>query len=799
MIKNVEPLSRKRGRDFYLQYLDTFNTCQLEYSSFEVLTVDGESSNWLIVLKEILKASFNPVISILNCFVFTKHQGGFGYFLELPSTNTPIVTTTILSTTVITEQSKETTKTTIDQSSTIDEKSSSETTSPVSPTSIHSTVSTKDPDDEGKNVCDENNPCQNGGTCEQEDGKDYKCYCMEGFNGTNCEIIQWCQDNNEICGNAPCEYDEEVGSAFCSCKDDLYFDAKSKTCVELDKCLLARIKGNCNGDNETCDNKGNCRCEENYAYNDNRTACEPDFCWKISSKPRCGKNMECSEGDKSFSCFCKKDFWQIGANCVKVDKCTPGVSKCEHQCANGYCFCFPGFKLNDDGYSCDPTKSDTECELDCGIGTCVKEGTIEKCICPQISHVFRRGTCIDKCKAKELKEEECPKEMGCLSDEEFGYKCNCTGKYDFADDDVHCKAKPMCSEGGGNEVCSLKGGLCEDNFALSEGYKCRCNFGYKENPKTHVCEHMCETAECHKKQALCTINAYNAVECICPPLLVEDTNGICNQLAKYSYTGDFSVPKRKYQVVTDTDSVRIKRDTSQDINYAKLLKDFEDSEVFRTLQCHVILNCLCAPYTPACLSHWQRITLDEEDDWKCFLEIKLNEDPQGKINIVSTPSVCLPFLYESYCLIPPDFTTRRRKADDRQVFHKTNPCDERVIGKLCGYDTECKVSEPSGFKCVCKAGYFRRNSFVLAQDVLIDFCEDIDECLNPTICPNASTCFNLPGDYTCKCKDGYRLEEGKSVKRDGCRAFPLLSHYHFQSVRTTGDYNFFLGYYTSSG
>ncbi|GBN07790.1 hypothetical protein AVEN_25695-1 [Araneus ventricosus] len=63
---------------------------------------------------------------------------------ELPSTSTP--TTTILSTTVTTEQSKETAKTTIDQSSTIDGKTSSETTSPVSPTSIPSTVSTKDPD-----------------------------------------------------------------------------------------------------------------------------------------------------------------------------------------------------------------------------------------------------------------------------------------------------------------------------------------------------------------------------------------------------------------------------------------------------------------------------------------------------------------------------------------------------------------------------------------------------------------------------------------------------------------------------
>lgn len=29
-------------------------------------------------------------------------------------------------------------------------------------------------------------PCDNGGTC-QEDGDSYKCFCADGFNGTNCE------------------------------------------------------------------------------------------------------------------------------------------------------------------------------------------------------------------------------------------------------------------------------------------------------------------------------------------------------------------------------------------------------------------------------------------------------------------------------------------------------------------------------------------------------------------------------------------------------------------------------------
>ena len=35
------------------------------------------------------------------------------------------------------------------------------------------------------------NPCQNGGAC--TDGVDsYNCTCMDGFNGTNCELSEFC-------------------------------------------------------------------------------------------------------------------------------------------------------------------------------------------------------------------------------------------------------------------------------------------------------------------------------------------------------------------------------------------------------------------------------------------------------------------------------------------------------------------------------------------------------------------------------------------------------------------------------
>ncbi|CAL1300583.1 unnamed protein product [Larinioides sclopetarius] len=147
--------------------------------------------------------------------------------------------------------------------------------------------------------------------------------------------------------------------------------------------------------------------------------------------------------------------------------------------------------------------------------------------------------------------------------------------------------------------------------------------------------------------------------------------------------------------------------------------------------------------------------------------MKMNKDPHGKIDIISTPSVCLPFSDDLYCLIPPEFVTRKRRVDGAKVFHKTDPCDKGVIEKLCGKETTCKVSE-LGLTCKCKSGYFKIISFVPVKNVEVDVCGDVDECRNSTICPNTTTCSNLPGDYTCRCIDGYSLEEGKSVKRDGC-------------------------------
>lgn len=54
------------------------------------------------------------------------------------------------------------------------------------------------------------------------------------------------------------------------------------------------------------------------------------------------------------------------------------------------------------------------------------------------------------------------------------------------------------------------------------------------------------------------------------------------------------------------------------------------------------------------------------------------------------------------------------------------------------------------FQCNCKNGYTRSN-FDAAQEN----CVDIDECSTNNICDENAECFNEPGGYSCRCRDGY--------------------------------------------
>ncbi|KJH48485.1 calcium binding EGF domain protein [Dictyocaulus viviparus] len=97
-----------------------------------------------------------------------------------------------------------------------------------------------------------------------------------------------------------------------------------------------------------------------------------------------------------------------------------------------------------------------------------------------------------------------------------------------------------------------------------------------------------------------------------------------------------------------------------------------------------------------------------------------------------------------------------------------NDVDECATGDQCGPGEEC-INTPGSFRCqqkgnICTMGYQVNEN--------TGFCEDINECLNETICDGLQ-CINLPGNYKCRCNAGYEFNE--KTKRcedvDECEKF----------------------------
>jgi len=81
--------------------------------------------------------------------------------------------------------------------------------------------------------------------------------------------------------------------------------------------------------------------------------------------------------------------------------------------------------------------------------------------------------------------------------------------------------------------------------------------------------------------------------------------------------------------------------------------------------------------------------------------------------------------------------------------------------KPCGENSDCKVTGPGTWKCLCKPGYKGKTK-----------CEAIDACgSNP--CHKKATCKNTgPGTHMCTCRNGYRGNGLECEKIKACKSNP---------------------------
>ncbi|XP_066997092.2 protein jagged-1b [Anabrus simplex] len=384
--------------------------------------------------------------------------------------------------------------------------------------------------DQDLNTCGSQEPCENGGTCENTAPDQYMCTCPEGFSGLNCNVVDnpcatapcgnsgtcqvvngqyhctcapgWtgktCHDNIDECASAPCQNGgtckDMVNSFHCICPPEwegsaCQFDADeclTNPCINAHSChnLVGDYRCNCQKGwtGKNCDqNINDCidRCQHGATcidlVNDYHCACQPGYTGRdchtdineCESNP-CQNGGECSDQQNGYRCICPVGF--LGEQCeVENNHCTPNPCQNAAPCFN--------------------TQADYYCH-------CPEEWEGKNCSIPRINCDNPPCDVVDSCiepytgntglGAPELnKSGVCGDHGICVSLPGGGYKCSCdagyTGKY--CHENVNdCQVNPC-----------LNGGTCVDKI---NSFRCICKDGWEGNT-CNINRDECNPNPCH--------------------------------------------------------------------------------------------------------------------------------------------------------------------------------------------------------------------------------------------------------------------------------------------------------------
>ncbi|PAV78411.1 hypothetical protein WR25_15182 isoform Q [Diploscapter pachys] len=331
--------------------------------------------------------------------------------------------------------------------------------------------------------CKHYSPCQNYGTCQNTDGG-YRCFCMDGFKGDQCQI------NEDDCIDNKCSPDsaciDGIKTYTCHCpigKMGTYCQLVDR-CTTEDPCL----QGDCITDPLT----GNYQCICHPGYTGKN--CDQDIDECAINPNRCYNGGICVNKLGGYDCMCPEGY--------KGEFCEDLMNPCEEvQCHNGgkcrlrksgnntyvaECSCYPGFHGHDCTQKCPfgfkgaqcqepffPCKNSADCNAggDCIESECICKGPFYGNRC-EMRRRCQEGFCLNE---------------GICEDKNNSATCNC--RQSFAGE--RCEVKiDLCQ----NHRCK-NGAICKQEKDI---YKCECI----EGTAGRFCEEKVDIAKFDKEERL---------------------------------------------------------------------------------------------------------------------------------------------------------------------------------------------------------------------------------------------------------------------------------------------------------